>query len=77
MPDKLTLRLDRKLIERVRRIAFDHKTSVSAWVADLVTRAVTELDDFEPARERALKMMAQPVPIKTAAALPREQAHVR
>ncbi len=76
MPRNITLRLDGRLIEKVRHIAVDHKTSVSAWIIDLVKHAVAEPDDFELARKRALKSMAQPVSIK-ATAPPREQSHER
>jgi hypothetical protein len=77
MSTNITLRLDEKTLDRIRHLAVDRRTSVSAWVGDLVTRAVEELDGFEPARKRALHAMAKPVRIADAKPLAREQAHER
>ena len=77
MTANISLRLDEKTLRRLRHLAVDRQTSVSAWVGDLVTRAVEELDSFEPARKRALSAMANPVPVTSAAVLDREQAHDR
>jgi hypothetical protein len=76
MATKITLRLDEKTLRRIRHLAVDQETSVSAWVGDLVTRAVAELDGFEPARRRALRALQQPVPVQEEL-LSREQAHER
>ena len=73
----LTLRLDAEIINRVRHLAVDQNTSVSAWVRDLVLEKLHELDGFEPARQRALHAMAQPAEVSDAAMLSREQAHER
>jgi predicted transcriptional regulator len=77
MSTNITLRLDEKTLRRIRHLAVDRHTSVSAWVGELVTRAVEELDGFEPARKRALRDMAHPVPVPSAAPLGREQVHER
>ena len=76
MSSNLTLRLDAKTLRRVRHLAVDRGTSVSAWVGDLVARTVAELDGFEPARRRALQALKQPVPIREGP-LSREEAHER
>jgi hypothetical protein len=76
MSTNITLRLDEKTIRRIRHLAVDQQTSVSAWVGDLVTRTVAELDAFEPTRRRALRALKQPVPVKEGP-LSREQAHER
>lgn len=76
MTTNITLRLDEKTLRRIRHLAVDQQTSVSAWVGNLVTRAVAELDAFEPARRRALRSMKQPVPVQEGP-LDREQAHER
>lgn len=52
MNNNITLRLDARTLERIKHIAVDRNTSVSAWVGDLVTRAVDKLDGFELARAR-------------------------
>lgn len=77
MSANITLRLDQKTIDRVRHIAVDRRTSVSAWVGELVSRAVDELDGFELARKQALEAMDDPVPVDDAKALSRDEAHVR
>jgi hypothetical protein len=77
MGTNITLRLDEKTINRIKHIAVDRQTSVSAWVGDLVRRTVDELDGFELARRRALKAMAEPIPVRDAKALTRDQLHAR
>lgn len=76
MSSNITLRLDKKTLNRIKHLAVDQHTSVSAWVGELVTRAVAELDAFEPTRRRALQAMRQPVPVQEGP-LTREQAHER
>ncbi len=76
MTTNITLRLDEKTLRRIRHLAVDQQTSVSAWVGNLVSRAVAELDAFEPARRRALRALKQPVPVQ-GEQLSREQVHER
>jgi hypothetical protein len=77
MGKNITLRLDEGIIDRIRHIAVDRHTSVSAWVADLVMQTVTELDGFEQARKQALRAMASPVPVDHATPITRDEAHER
>lgn len=77
MSTNITLRLDEKTIRRIKHLAVDRHTSVSAWVGEVVARAVEELDGFEPARKRALRAMADPVVVADASLLDRGQAHER
>lgn len=76
MSANITLKLDEKTVRRIKHLAVDRHTSVSAWVSELVVRAVAELDGFEPARARALLALDQPFPV-TQGPLSREQAHER
>jgi hypothetical protein len=76
MSANITLRLDEKLIRRIKRIAVDGNTSVSGWVTALVTRAVEEADGYERARRRARAGLAEPVPIE-GVPLDRDAAHER
>lgn len=76
MSANITLRLDEKTLRRIKHLAVDRNTSVSAWVSEVVTRAVEELDGFEPARARALEALARPLPVQCGP-LSREQAHER
>lgn len=76
MTSNITLRLDEKTLKRIRHLAVDKGTSVSAWVGELVTRTVAELDGFDPARRRALQALKRPVPVREGP-LSREEAHER
>ena len=76
MTSNITLHLDDQTFERIRQLAVAQHVSVSAWVCDLVTRAMEERDGFERARRRALDAMLQPIPVSEGP-LPREQAHER
>jgi len=77
MTSNITLRLDDKTLNRIKHLAVDRNTSVSAWVSELVTRTVNELDEFALARERALAFMREPMATADATPLTREQAHER
>lgn len=77
MATNITLRLDEKIISRIKHLAVDQETSVSAWVGELVTRAVEEMDGFQPARKRALRAMTKPVRVPDASALTRDESHER
>ena len=68
---------DRKTLKRIKHLAVDQHTSVSAWVSDLVTRTVDEMDGFSLARKRALAYLQQPAVVADATTLSREQAHER
>jgi hypothetical protein len=76
MSANITLRLDERTIKRIRHLAVDRETSVSAWVAELIQRALTELDGFEPARARAMQALERPVPVDDGP-LSRDQTHER
>lgn len=76
MSANITLRLDEKTLRRIKYLAVDRNTSVSAWVAEVVREALDELDGFEPARANALKALAAPVPVRDGP-LSREDTHAR
>ncbi len=76
MNARVSLRLDEETLRRIRHLAADQRISVSEWITELVTQAVTELDGFESARRHALRMMKQPAQIR-GAPLTREQSHRR
>lgn len=76
MAGNITVRLDERTLRRIRHLAVNQQISVSAWVGKLVTRAVAELDGFEPARQRALEALRKPVPL-VGLPLDRDQVHER
>ena len=57
----ITLKLDDKLISRVKHIAVDEDISVSAWVSGLIESALRDRDAFEEARKGALADLDQPL----------------
>jgi predicted transcriptional regulator len=50
----ITLRLPRELLKRIRRLAADRDTSVSALLTDALTRVADEDRRYSAARKRAL-----------------------
>ena len=76
MTSDITLHLDDRTFEKVRQLAVDQHTSVSAWVGELVTRTVAERDRFEQARRRALDALHQPIAVQEGPLI-REKAHER
>lgn len=76
MTANLTLRLDETLLRRLRHIAVDRNTSLSAWVTEVLSRAADELDGHEAARRRALAALQHPAPV-TSGPLTRDEAHAR
>jgi hypothetical protein len=71
----IALRLERHTLRRLRHLAADRNTSVSAWVSELVTEKVRELEGLQYARNQALRAMNDPVPVADAVVLSRAQAH--
>lgn len=76
MASNITLHLDEHTFEKVRQLAVDQHTSVSAWVSELVTRTVEQRDRFEQTRRCALDAMHQPIAVREGP-LTREQVHER
>ena len=76
MTSDITLHLDEQTLEKVRQLAIDQRTSVSAWVSELVSRTVAERGRFEQARRRALEPMHRPIAVQEGP-LGRERAHER
>lgn len=54
MKTNLTLKLDRDLLRKVRVIAAERETSISALVTEELEKAVRERDGYERAKKRAL-----------------------
>jgi predicted transcriptional regulator len=59
MKTNITLKLDRDLLRRVRVIAAEEDTSVSALLAEQLEKTVRERDGYEEAKRRALARMKQ------------------
>ncbi|MCA9794951.1 MAG: hypothetical protein KC910_24250 [Candidatus Eremiobacteraeota bacterium] len=76
MLKNITLKLDEQILARVRHRAVDENKSVSGWVADLIVRALGEVDDFEAARAGALRALEEGMPLG-GEPLSREDLHER
>ena len=72
----ITLKLDEGLITRVKHIAVDADTSVSAWVAGLIETALRDRDAYEASRKGALEDLENPLHLG-GKPLNREDLHIR
>lgn len=54
MKSNITLKLDRELLRKVRVIAAEKDTSVSALLTEQLEKAVRDREGYEKARRRAL-----------------------
>lgn len=59
MLKNITLKLDEQIISRIRHVAVDDNKSVSAWVSELIQRALNDIDEYEQARRAALRTLDQ------------------
>jgi len=59
MKTNITLKLDRDLLRKVRVIAAEKDTSVSALLAEQLEKAVRDRDGYDDAKRRALARMKQ------------------
>ncbi len=54
MLKKITLKMDAQILTRVRHLAVDKNKSVSAWVSELIERALNEADQYEQTRREVI-----------------------
>ncbi len=59
MTKNITLKLDERVLNRVRHLAVDEDKSVSAWVTDLIEEVVKDRDNYEDCRQKALQALDQ------------------
>ncbi len=57
MKTNITLKLDRDLLRKVRVLAAERDTSVSALLANQLEQVVRERDSYEKAKRRAIARM--------------------
>jgi len=72
----ITLRLDEAILDRVRHVAVDEHTSVSAWVQNLIDHTLRAADRFEQDRNGALMALREGVSLG-GQPLKREMTHER
>jgi HSP90 family molecular chaperone len=61
----ITLSVSRKLLKRVKRVAADRDTSVSALMTEALGRLADEDRRYSAARKRALSALRSPRPLGT------------
>ena len=54
MLKNITLKIDDRILTRVRHLAVDENKSVSAWVTELIERTLNEADEYEQTRREAI-----------------------
>jgi hypothetical protein len=57
MSKNVTIRLDESIVRKCRHAAVEEDKSLSQWIADLMTDAVSTADVHRVARERALRRL--------------------
>ena len=72
----LTIKIDRDLLRKIRVIAAEEGTSISALVADIIKEKSTKSGRYEEAKRRALALMEKGIPFE-GPMLTREQMHER
>jgi len=55
----ITLKLDDAVLDRVRHVAVDEHTSVSAWVQNVITSELDARDLYEQNRKGALMVLKE------------------
>lgn len=57
----ITLKLEDRLISRIKHLTVDEDTSVSAWVSALIEKALRDRDEYEASRKAALEELERPL----------------
>jgi len=76
MGKNVTLRLDESIIRQAKHAAVEQDQSLSEWITNLITRAVSKKTRSLSARERALQRMKRGFHLGNKP-LSREEAHER
>jgi predicted transcriptional regulator len=57
MTKNVTIRLDEAILKKCRHRAIEDDKSLSRWITDVLVKVVSEKEQYEAARERALQRM--------------------
>jgi len=57
MTKNVTLRINETLLHKARHQAIEEKKSFSRWLTELISKTVGERNNYQKARERALKRL--------------------
>jgi predicted transcriptional regulator len=77
MKTNLTLKLDRNLLRKVRVLAAERDTSISALMVEQLEKAVQERDGYEEAKRRALTRMKRASNLGYTPPASRDELHER
>lgn len=77
MKTNLTLKLDRNLLRKVRVLAAERDTSISALMVEQLEKAVQEHDGYEDAKRRALIRMKRASNLGYTPPASRDELHER
>jgi predicted transcriptional regulator len=77
MKTNLTLKLDRNLLRKVRVLAAERDTSISALMVEQLEKAVQEHDGYEDAKRRALTKMKRASNLGYTPPASRDELHER
>jgi predicted transcriptional regulator len=77
MKTNLTLKLDRNLLRKVRILAAERDTSISALMVEQLEKAVQEHDGYEDAKRRALTRMKRASNLGYTPPASRDELHER
>ena len=77
MKTNLTLKLDRNLLRKVRVLAAERDTSISALMVEQLEKAVQERDGYEEAKRRALARMKRASNLGYTPPASRDELHER
>ncbi len=57
MTKNVTLRIDETILHKARHQAVEEKKSLSRWLSELIFKTVSEKNNYQKTRERALKRL--------------------
>lgn len=77
MKSNITLKLDRELLRKVRVIAAEKDTSVSALLTEQLEKAVRDRDGYEKAKRRALEILKKGFDLGYTPPASRDELHER
>jgi predicted transcriptional regulator len=77
MKTNVTLKLDRNLLRKVRVLAAERDTSISALMAEQLEKAVQQRDGYEDAKLRALTRMKRASNLGYTPPASRDELHER
>jgi metal-responsive CopG/Arc/MetJ family transcriptional regulator len=73
----VTVKIEKDLLRKIRIIAAEEGTSISAIVADAIERKSTENGHYEEAKRRAIALMNSGIELNWEKPLSRDEMHER